>query len=470
MISAPQIFSVYPSVIPADETATMTVTANERAHFFPDGEEYQIRVVGVNSDENYYTRTKQKTYDVTAKGGVLVFEHFFEGEQEHAVLLMKEGKVVQMLSVYSLSEDLYRLRPLKGDLHSHSVRSDGSLDAAALFSYFRRYGYEFAALTDHNRYYPGGEIDEAFAGVTTGITRVLGEEVHCPGSIVHIVHVGGKKSVASRYVKEREKYEAELSEYTKKVPADIPEEYKSRYAKAMWATDAIHEAGGLAVFAHPYWRPNASKTHNVCDELAKILLMSGMFDAYELIGSMGQIGNNRSVALWSELRAEGLKIPVVGSSDTHALDGGTFNHCFTVCFAEENTGDAVTAAVKQGLSVAVEATGEGSHREYRCYGSLRLVSYAQFLLSHYFPKLQRIGEGLGVSMRAFLAEDADASLIEAEAALLERFSARFFGKKAPLIPSEAMLTFENKWRETQLSQGPLTRGSNVDGAPAKSLV
>ncbi len=470
MLPAPQTYSIYPSVIPADKVAAMTIVSNERTFFFQDGMEYQVKVIAVNSDEDYYAPKNYKLYDVAAHDGVLSFEHFFEGEQEHTILLMTEKKTVQIFSVYSLFEDLYNLKPLKGDLHSHSFRSDGTRDPAALFGHFREYGYDFAALTDHNRYYPGGEYDEVFEGVNTGITRVFGEEIHCPGSVVHVVHVGGKESVAQKYIKSREQYDADVLEYLKKVPEKIPEKYKSRYAKAMWLCDAVHKAGGLAIFAHPYWRPNASKTHNVCDELAKILLMSGMFDAYELVGFMGQVGINRSIALWSELRAEGLKIPVVGSSDEHALAATTFNHCFTICFAKENTNDAIISAVKNGMSVAVEATGEGYERENRCYGSLRLVSYGQFLLNNYFPKMQRLGEGLGVTMREYCMEDADASLIEAQAALLEKFSLRFFGKKAPVIPTETMLAFENKWREIQITQGPPTRGSKTDGNPVKSLI
>lgn len=470
MLPAPQTFSIYPSVIPADKWTLMTVVPNEKAFIFQDGTEYQVKVIAVNSDENYYAPETHKIYSVVAHNGVLTFEHLFEGEQEHTILLIKEEKVRQVFSVYSLYEDLYILTPLKGDLHSHSCRSDGTRDAAALFSHYREHGFDFAALTDHNRYYPGGEYDEAFAGINTGITRVLGEEVHCPGSVIHVVHIGGKESIANRYIHNREQYEADIAQYMNKVPDNIPEKYKSRYAKAMWLTDSIHSVGGLAIFAHPYWKPGASKIYNVCDELAKIMLMSGMFDAYELVGAMGQIGINRSIALWSELRAEGLKIPVVGSSDEHLLENDRFSYCFTICFADENTNDAIISAIKNGMSVAVEATGDDYARQNRCYGSLRLVSYAHFLLGNYFPQLQRLGEGLGVAMRAYYMEDASASLIEAQAALLEKFSARFFGKAAPVIPTEAMMTFENRWREIQLTEGPRTRGSSVDATPAKNLV
>lgn len=141
--------------------------------------------------------------------------------------------------------------------------------------------------------------------------------------------------------------------------------------------------------------------HNVCSDFARILLKSGMFDAYEVVGGMGQLGVNLSVALWNDLRAEGCRIPVVGSSDVHSIAKSfVFPHLFTVCFAEANENDAIISAVKNGLCVAVEATGTEYERHYRCYGSLRLVTYAQFLLNHYFPHYTRVCQGEGVAMRA----------------------------------------------------------------------
>ena len=91
-------------------------------------------------------------------------------------------------------------------------------------------------------------------------------------------------------------------------------------------------------------------------------------------------------------------------------------------------------------------------------------------LNHYFTTLQRLGEGLSVALRTYDMENVSPSLIESQVALLEKFSARFFGKMPPPLPTEAMLAFEEKWRNVQLRQGPLTRGSSVDANPAKSLI
>lgn len=466
MLPTPVNYAIFPGVIPADVPSEMTIVPAERAFLFPDGAEYTLTLIPVHEDEpDYYAPSVYQTQTASARDGVLRFTHTFAGEQEHLILLSQGEKKLQEFTVYSLREDLYSLLPLKGDLHAHSCRSDGKRDPAALAGHFREQGYDFFALTDHNRYYPSGEIDEVFAGVAMGLTCVIGEEVHTPDSVVHIVHVGGSTGVADRYVHDREGYEGEVAGYMDKVPAAIPAQYRERYAQAMWATDRIHEAGGLAIFPHPYWRPGKSRMVNVCDELSRILLTSGMFDAYELVGGMGQPGINCSVALWGDLRAEELRIPAVGSSDVHGIEkSATFPHSFTICFAEENENGAICGAVKAGMCVAVEATGDEYARHYRAYGSLRLVRYAQFLLQQYFPKMQRIAQGEGVAMRAYAMGEADAALIEGQAAQAVNFRLRFFGRKEPLLPSAAIRDFEARWREVQLA-GPLTKGGRITAPP-----
>lgn len=463
MLPNPQKYTVLPAVVPSEQETLMTVIPCERAFLLFEGEAYQLTVIAVDGDDSYYHIETHDKLTLIAHDGVLTFPYTFWGEQEYLLLLEYQEKKIAELHVYSLDKDLYALRPLRGDFHGHSYRSDGAQDPAALAGHYREQGYDFFSLTDHNRFYPGGEIDEVYAGVRLGITRVRGEEVHSPDSVVHIVHVGGNESVAAQYVLDRDNYEKKIVAYMEKVPSEIPEQYRTRYAKAMWATDAIHAAGGLAIFPHPYWRPSPTRMHNVRDEFAKILIKSGMFDAYELLGGMGQVGCNRSVALWGELRAEGIVIPVVGSSDVHGFyNSDSFPHYFTVCFAEANENDSILRAIQNGMSVAVEGEGEEYHRTYRAYGSLRLVSYAQFLLTYYFPKLQRICQGEGIAMRTYAMGQADAALIELQVEQTENFVDQFFGRKAAVLPDASIRAFEEKWREIHLTQGPETKGSSVD--------
>lgn len=457
-------YAIWPSVVPADKPSEMTIVPTEKAFLLFEDKEYTLTIIDVDGDEEaYHTPLSHRTLSLKAKGGVLRFTHTFNDEQEHLLILKSEDKALGEMAIYSLREDLYSRLAFRGDFHGHSYRSDGKRDPAALMGHYREQGYDFLTLTDHNRYYPGGEIDETYAGVKLGITRVRGEEVHTPGSDVHIVHAGGNSSVAQLYVDDTEKYQAELVDYEAKVPAEIPEQYKRRYAKAMWATDRIHAAGGIAIFAHPFWRPGASRMYNVQERLARAFLKSGMFDAYELIGGMGQSGNNLSVAMWADLRAEGEKINVVGSSDVHSINKAySFPNYFTICFADKNENDSLVDAVREGMSVAVEANSTEYERQYRAYGSCRLVSYAQFLLTHYFPKLQRICQGEGIAMRSYASGEAtDKRLIELQVEQTESFKNRFFGRAPAILPTKEMLDFEDKWRETHVKVGPTTKGSHI---------
>lgn len=459
MHSNPSNYSIYPSVMLADKPIEMIIVPKERAFTFENGAKYDLKLIAVNSDElNYHRPTAYNLLSVEAGDGILRFEYTFEGEQEHIILLSKDEKIIEEFHVFSAYEDLYSLTPLKGDLHGHSCRSDGKRDPVALAGHYHEQGYDFFALTDHNRYHHGKEIDEVFDGICTGFVRVCGEEVHCPGSVLHIVHVCGDSSVCDLYVHDIKGFEKAIDEYKQKVPENIPEKYKSRYAKVMWTVDRIHDAGGIAIYPHPYWRPGRSRMYHACDEFAMMMLKSGLFDAFELVGGMDQPDINRAVALWADLRAQGLKITVVGSSDVHELNNYQFTNCFTLCFAKSNSAEAIRKALLEGKSVAVEATGAGSERQFRAYGSLRLVTYAQFLLKYYFPEHQHICQSVGVSMRAYAMGEAPRELIELETKISEDYTLRYFGRKAPKLPTKSILAFEDKWRKVH-ADGPSGKGS-----------
>ena len=117
-------------------------------------------------------------------------------------------------------------------------------------------------------------------------------------------------------------------------------------------------------------------------------------------------------------------------------------------------------ALKSGKTVAVEATGDEYQRHYRCYGNLRLVSYAHFLLQHYFPKRQRICQGEGTAMRGYLMGEVEASMLEAQVAYSDDWRDRFLGRKPPVLPSAAIRDFEARARAVHAT-GPVTKGSRI---------
>lgn len=462
MLPTPENYAIYPSVVPVGKAVKMTILATERAFLPVENAEYELTVIEIDSyTDRYKDPVTNRNLSVKAHNGAIEFELVFHSEQEHEILLSKDSTPLASFHLFALEEDLYNTTPLKADLHSHSFRSDGTRDPSVAAGHYREQAYDCFALTDHNRFYPGDEIDETFTGVDMEFFRIRGEEVHTPPSIVHIVHIGGKSSVAERYLRDLEGYEREVEEYLSRVPESIPEVYADRYARVMWATDKIHEAGGLAIFAHPFWLPGASRMNNVCSDFSKILLRSGMFDAYELIGGMTHTGNNLSVALWNDLRAEGIKIPVVGSSDVHKYEKSIhFPYNFTICFAKERTQEAFIEAIGQGNCVAVKARGTEYEREHDCYGNLRYVTYAQFLLRYFFRKMERFCVGEGVAMRSYAMGEVEKEYVECQSEQSRLFRARFFGKEPPVYPTKEILEFEERHRKIHLN-GPITKGSRI---------
>ena len=100
-------------------------------------------------------------------------------------------------------------------------------------------------------------------------------------------------------------------------------------------------------------------------------------------------GRNKDIlnTLIKELRAEGVKIPIVGASDCHNVVSELFDKFFTYAFAEDVS--KVKEAVMSFNSVAVEKVGN----EYRVYGPFRLVKYARFLCDNLEPEIKAIRKG-----------------------------------------------------------------------------
>jgi hypothetical protein len=82
----------------------------------------------------------------------------------------------------------------RGNLHTHSDRSDGALPPEEVGQRYREAGYDFLAVTDHFRAEYGFPLTDTRPLRTPGFTTLLGAELHAPrtesSSQWHIVAVG----------------------------------------------------------------------------------------------------------------------------------------------------------------------------------------------------------------------------------------------------------------------------------------
>lgn len=371
--------------------------------------------------------------------GSLIFTWTFDGEQEHFLRFHRiRGGAVEkewflQLSVYSLREDLHRLVPLRGDFHVHTCRSDGREDEAFVLANYRRAGYDFMTVTDHVRYAPSLEAIRQAQRLGTGLRVFPGEEVHPLGlhpeygdwNMVdqHIVHVGGSSSVNELIRTDAAAFEKAIAPLLPLAPEGVN---PRTYAACVFAARKIRACGGLAILAHPMWLEDDG-AFNVEPPLARALMLSGEFDAFELTGGMTARENNLQQAFYASLLAEGMNLPIVGSSDSHGTTNAAyFEESSTIAFSTDESWEAVRDAVTGHRCVAVEHY----HGEMpRVQGPYRLVKYAQFLVNEYFPQHDELCRMEGDWMHADLDGELDClTLIERCAKRVRAFQARCFGR------------------------------------------
>ena len=452
-------YMCFPSVVCVGRETEVSIVPRDISRIFRDNKEYELCVVGLREDQLEYHTKLPKDYPCSVSDGCLHFTYSFDYEQEYSIRFCEKGGTEIKISMYAVNEDLYELRPLKGDLHTHTYYSDGQDGIAMTPADYREEGFDFFALTDHNRMYPSELVAELYKDIPLGMHIMKGEEVHTPGSALHIINAGGESSVCNQYIHQPDAYEAAVDEIARAL-THVPEQYRRRTAMAKWACEEIHKGGGLAIFPHPFWCPNR---YNVTAEFCDILFNEKIFDAFELIGGIACKNNNLQLALWQEQAMKGNVLPVVGSSDSHNHDSskGGFARRFTVVFAKDNTTEAILEAIRGGYSVAGEVPKE-SEEEVRFYGSqVRLVAFAHFLYENYFNETWRLCVGEGILMRRYAEGEPVADLLAALKDTVENFYKRYYGiATAPVITKERK-TFLDKCLETQRTVGPITKGSSL---------
>jgi len=209
---------------------------------------------------------------------------------------------------------------LKGALHCHTTRSDGSGDPAEVMRLHAAHGYDFMAITDHRKYnrnnfapetgvliLPAMEFDAEFEsgfGFRCFHTVCLGSEDAANGFVQDETFNSGKAS-------DQEEYQPYL--------------------------DWLHRNGQLTVYCHPEW----SSTPARCFDRLRGNFAMEIWNS----GCVMENGMDANAAYWDELLGEGIRIFGVATDDGHAMD----QHCngWVMVRAEKNV-PAVLAALQKG--------------------------------------------------------------------------------------------------------------------------
>ncbi len=440
-------YAVYPSVVPADKESVITIhPLGENTRFLPDVS-YTVEIRGVETFCNNYAHLPVEWVNVTPNDdGDLVFSHRFAGEQRHALKLIRpqedleatpyrdvthRGKFHEnkeaVLYVYSLNKDLYGMRGYKGEVHCHTYESDGVQDVCHTVGNYRCAGYDFLAITDHYITMGAEKAKRVFDRAPVDMTLLIGEECHVPTEQIHAVHLGGNGSVNAYFRDNPEKATAEM-EAIKAELTHLPEPIdKTDYAWRVWIAQKARELGGLSILAHPHWI--WFDTYFMASAITRQLLRDGIYDALDITDQEG----DTTYALWAEMQAEGLHIPVVGCTDSHFTDANNPHRPagnkggYTLAFAPDRSEQSLMTAIRTGRSVAVSTAGNPE----RVQGPYRYAKFARFLLDNFFPMYQRLCHGQGVILAEYSANNVPTPETEQLLAMLNRrgeeFAQKFYG-------------------------------------------
>lgn len=454
-------YRCYPSVVCVGKKTEVTIFPSDISRRFRDDKEYEMSVIGLEEDELDFISSIPCSHPCEVKNGCLHFSYVFETEQEYGIRFREKGtKQLTKLYMYAVEEDLWSLRPLKGDLHTHSYYSDGEDGIPMTPANYREQGFDFFSLTDHNRMFTSELAAELYEDIPLGMNIIRGEEIHTPDSQLHIIHVGGQSSVCDRYIRYEAEFEAEVADIERTL-THIPKQYRYRVASAKWACNEIHKCGGIAIFAHPYWKP---RRYNITKEFADYLFEENIFDALELIGGISISSNNLQLSLWQEQLIKGNNIPVVGSSDSHDHNSsnGKYGRRFTYVFARSNKTEDILEAIRRGMCVAGEVS-PSDENEVRFYSSkMRLVLFSHFLYKYYFTEVRRLSAVEGVLMRRYAQGESVGQVLATLSDTNEEFYNKYYGiTTSPTIGSERE-NYLNKCLELQRTIGPVTKSASLN--------
>jgi hypothetical protein len=206
---------------------------------------------------------------------------------------------------------------LKGNLHTHTLESDGDSKPADVVRWYAEHGYDFLVLTDHDKV---TRVEDA-----AGIVLIPGEEVtdRLPKKPLHVNAIGIEKAVTPQH-------------------GTTPVEVLQRNI------DAVREAGALALINHPNfgWAFGA-------DELLQ-LKHANFLEIASGHRFVNAEGPPSVESMWDRMLTAGKSIWGVAVDDTHHLqriwddDVVPPGKAWVVVRAEKRDAKSILSALERG--------------------------------------------------------------------------------------------------------------------------
>ena len=239
----------------------------------------------------------------------------------------------------------------KGNIHTHTTRSDGDSEPEVAVDWYRRNGYDFLVLTDHNHV----TLLERGTGAAQGPLMIPGEEVSVElnrgETSIHLGAIGIRSYVE---------------------PVDAGDIVPTLQANI----DAVHAAGGIVSLNHPNYTWAFDDRHIVQVSGANLL---EIFNGNTMLNNYGGGGRPGCEEIWDMVLTAGRPIYGVAVDDSHHFQGD-----FKPSLANPGRGWVMVDAPALEQEAVVEALESGAF-----YSSTGVV-LEELTVSH---------DGIGLAIR-----------------------------------------------------------------------
>lgn len=215
---------------------------------------------------------------------------------------------------------------LRGNLHTHTKRSDGTASPQSMIMVYAAHGYDFLALSDH-------DLEPVADDAVDSCGMILLPAVEISAGCPHVLDVGAKKLLVPR-----QGLQALL--------------------------DEIHATSGFAVLCHPNWEENFN--HYPWELLSTLSNYAGI----EIFNGLclDHPGSHLALDKWDRLLATGRQVLGFANDDAHAPDETARG--WNMVQADERTPGAILAALRRG---SFYATCGVTIARIACEGSILFV-------------------------------------------------------------------------------------------------
>lgn len=209
----------------------------------------------------------------------------------------------------------------KGNLHAHTINSDGDSSPSDVMAWYKLHGYQFLAITDHNTF-----TDPALIDTNPNDSMLLiGAEEVTNAKVVHVNGIGINRAIPVQ----------DGATATRLLQASI---------------DAIRAQGGLPLINHP----NFAWAFSAQDMLPlKGVALLEIASGHPMVNHAGDGHTPSTEHMWDQLLTAGMRIFAVAVDDVHY-----FREEFSIERANPGRGWVVvraSALTRDGILTALSA-------------------------------------------------------------------------------------------------------------------